>query len=147
MPLTDFFMSILNVFLIIVSFCSIFNFIVMLFSEITISTTICIILFIAMFIMEGAFSLTANSSKYINQTFVDENGNTEIVNQTLNPNYPGEEKVKFAMAIYLLIPQGQAMDIGNCDVDYLYVMPFYSLGLIFCFNALGVFIFSRKELK
>ena len=147
MPLDEFLMSIFNVILIIVSFCSIFNFIAMLCSEITISTTICIILFIAMFIMQGAFSVTANSSQYINQTFVDEYGNTEIVSQTLDPNYPGEEKVKFARAIYLLIPQGQAMEIGTGDVDYLYVMPFYSIGLIFCFNALGVFIFSRKELK
>lgn len=147
MPLSQFALVILNTILVIISFCSIFNFIAMICSEITISTTICIILFIAMFIAQGSFALTANSNKYINHTYTDENGNTHIISQEPNPNYPGDQKVKQAKIIYLSIPQGQAMEIGNNDLESLQQMPIYSISLIVIINILGVYIFSKKELK
>ena len=147
MPLSQFVMVFLNTILIIISFCSIYNFISMICSEITISTTICIILFIAMFIAAGSFSLTANADKYINHTYTDENGVSHIISQELDPNYPGDEKVKQARVIYLSIPQGQAMEIGDNDLDYLTQMPTYSITLIVIVNILGVYIFSKKELK
>lgn len=147
MPLSQFALVILNTILVIISFCSIFNFIAMICSEITISTTICIILFIAMFIAQGSFALTANSNKYINHTYTDENGNTHIISQEPDPNYPGDQKVKQAKIIYLSIPQGQAMEIGNNDLESLQQMPIYSISLIVIINILGVYIFSKKELK
>ena len=147
MTLTQFMMTMLNTILVIISFCSIYNFISMICSEITISTTICIILFIAMFIAQGSFSLTANSHKYINHTYTDENGNRYIVSQEPNPNSPGDEKVKQAKMIYLSIPQGQAMEISDNNLDYVKQMPIYSIVLIGIVNILGIYIFSKKELK
>lgn len=147
MTSTQFAMVLLNTILIIISFCSIYNFISMICSEITISTTICIILFIAMFIAQGAFSLTAHTNKYIENAFYDENGNKHIISQELNLNYPGDEKVKQARIMYLSIPQGQAMEIGNNNLDYLKQMPIYSITLIGIVNILGIYIFSKKELK
>ena len=144
---TEFMIVLLNTILIIISFCSIYNFISMICSEITISTTICIIVFIAMFIAQGAFSLTAHSSKYIENAFYDENGNKHIISQEPNPNYPGDEKVKQARMIYLLIPQGQAMEIGNNDLTYSSQMIISSIILIGVVNIVGVCIFSKKELK
>ena len=145
-PLNQFFMSILNVILIITAYCSIYNFITMICSEITISTTICILLFIAMFIVEASFGLIANTSKYITNSYW-ENGIENIINQEPNPNYPGEQKVKIARIIYLFIPQGQASEVGNCKTEYLYQMPIYSIILISIINIGGIFLFSRKELK
>ncbi len=147
MSFSQFALVLLNTVLVIISFCSIFNFIAMVCSEITISTTICIILFIAMFIAEGSFALTATSKKYIEHTFFDENGNKHIISQELNPNYPGDEKVKQARIIYLSIPQGQAMEIGGNDLKYMKQMPIYSTILIGIVNILGVYIFYKKELK
>ena len=147
MPLSQFALVILNTILVIISFCSIFNFIAMICSEITISTTICIILFIAMYVAQGSFGLIANSNKYINHTYTDENGNTHIISQEPDPNYPGDQKVKQAKIIYLSIPQGQAMEIGNNDLESLQQMPIYSISLIVIINILGVYIFSKKELK
>lgn len=147
MPLSDFFMSLLNVVLVIISFCSIFNFIAMICSEITVSTTICILLFIAMFIAQGSFALTANSNKYIEHTFIDENGNRYIISQEPDPNYPGDNVVKAARIIYLSIPQGQANELADADTEYLYQMPIYSITLICIINIVGVYIFSKKELK
>lgn len=146
-PLNQFFMCILNVILIITAYCSIYNFVTMICSEITISTTICILLFIAMFIVEASFGLIANTSKYITQSLIDENGNRHIINQEPNPNYPGEQKVKIARIIYLFIPQGQASEVGNCKTEYLYQMPIYSIILISIINIGGIFLFARKELK
>ena len=147
MTSTQFMMVLLNTILIIISFCSIYNFISMICSEITISTTICIIIFIAMFIAQGAFSLTAHTNKYIEETFYDANGNKHIVSQEINPNYPRDDKVKQARLIYLSIPQGQAMEISNNNLEYLKQMPIYSLTLIGIVNILGIYIFSKKELK
>ena len=147
MTLSQFIGILVNTIFIIISFCSIYNFVTMLCSEITISTTICIILFIAMFIAQGAFSLTAHSSKYIENAFYDENGNKHIISQEIDPNYPGDQKVKTAKIIYLSIPQGQAMEIKNNNLDSLQQMTIYSMILIVIINILGVYIFSKKELK
>lgn len=140
-------MIILNTILVIISFCSIYNFVTMICSEITISTIICIILFIAMFITQGAFSLTAYSSKYIENAFYDENGNKHIISQEPNPNYPGDAKVKQTKMFYLSIPQGQAMEIENNNLETLQQMPIYSITLIVSINLLGIYIFSKRELK
>ena len=147
MSLSQFTMTLLNTVLVIISFCSIFNFISMICSEITVSTTISIILFIAMFIVEGSLYLTANTDKYITHTFIDENGVSHIISQELDPNYPGDERVKQAKRIYLSIPQGQAMQIGSNDSEYLRQMPIYSIILICAINILGLYTFSKKELK
>ena len=147
MPLSQFAMVLLNTVLVIISFCSIFNFVSMICSEITVSTIICIILFITMYVVQGSFSLTANTDKYITNTFTDENGVSHIISQELDPNYPGDEKVKQARMIYLSIPQGQAMEIGNNDSEYLKQIPIYSITLICAINILGIYIFSKKELK
>ena len=114
----------------------------------TYSTAITLLLtFIAMFIAQGAFSLTAHSSKYIENAFYDENGNKHIISQEIDPNYPGDQKVKTAKIIYLSIPQGQAMEIKNNNLDSLQQMTIYSIILIVIINILGVYIFSKKELK
>ena len=100
-----------------------------------------------MYVVQGSVSLTANTDKYIKHTFTDENGVSYIVSQELDPNYPGDEKVKQARMIYLSIPQGQAMEIGSNDSEYLKQMPIYSIILICAINILGIYIFSKKELK
>ena len=146
MPLNEFIMSILNVFLIIIAYCSIFNFVTMLCSEITISTTVCIILFITMFILSSSLSLTANSPKYITHSYW-ENDVEYIISKEPNPNYPGEQKVKIAKIMYLFIPQGQASDIASGETKYFTEMPLYSITLISIINICGVYLFKKKELK
>lgn len=83
-----------------------------------------------MFIVATSLQYTANSSKYINHTYTDENGNTYIISQEPNPNYPGDEKVKMARMFYLFIPQGQADEIANSidnigrsNIEVLYIIP------------------------
>lgn len=143
---SQFLLSMVDTILIIISFCSIFNFVTMICSDITVSTAICMVLFIAMFIAQAALSLTAFSTKYSTNTTFDENG--EIITiQEPDPNYPGDEKVKQARILYLLIPQGQAMEVGSDDFEVLSQMPIYSIIVISIVNFLGIYIFCKKDLK
>lgn len=146
MSFSQFAIVLLNTALVIISFCSIYNFITMICSEITISISICIILFVAMFVAQAALGFTANSRKYIEHAFWD-NGNKYIISQEPDPNYPGDEKVKQARTLYLSIPQGQAMKIGGNDLTYSVQMSISSIILICVVNIAGVCIFSKKELK
>ena len=146
MSFSQFAIVLLNTALVIISFCSIYNFITMICSEITISISICIILFVAMFVAQAALGFTANSRKYIEHAFWD-NGNKYIISQEPDPNYPGDEKVKQARTLYLSIPQGQAMKIGGNDLTYSTQTAISSIILIGVVNIVGVCIFSKKELK
>lgn len=143
---SQFLLSMVDTILIIISFCSIFNFVAIICSDITVSTTICMVLFIAMFIAQAALSLTAFSTKYLTNTTFDENGDI-ITTQEPDPNYPGDEKVKQARILYLLIPQGQAMKVGSKDIELLSQMPIYSIIVTSIVNFLGIYIFYKKELK
>lgn len=146
MPTSQFAMSMLNTFLIITSFCSIYHFITMICPDITVSVTINILIFIAMFIASSSLEYIANSPKYITHTFTD-NEVSYIISQEPNPNYPGDQKVKQAKILYLSIPQGQAMAIFNNEAELLSQMPIYSVILIIVVNICGIYLFSKKELK
>ena len=146
MSFSQFAIVLLNTALVIISFCSIYNFITMICSEITISISICIILFVAMFVAQAALGFTANSRKYIEHAFWD-NGNKYIISQEPDPNYPGDEKVKQARMLYLFVPQGQAMEIESGNLEYWVQMSISSIILICVVNIAGVCIFSKKELK
>ena len=146
MPLTEFAMSILNAFLIIIAYCSIFTFITMLCSEITVSITACTLIFISIVVAQMTTGYTANLTPYITNTYY-EDGQEYIVSQEPSPNYPGEKIVKRAKMVYLSLPQGQAHKIASGDTRYLYEMPMYSIILIGATNIIGVYLFNRKELK
>ena len=143
----QFVMSILDAILVIVLYCSIFNLVTMLSSEITISTTICIVLFIAFFIISLSIGYTENQPKYNRSGYTDEYGNFHLTNQELNPNYPGDDKIKIAKTIYYIIPQGQAIEIASANSEDINIFPLYSITLILIFNLIGSYFFKKKDLK
>lgn len=166
MPISQLSIIILNAVLIIITYCSIFNLISMICSEITISVVMSVVIFVIMFVAEMIIGETANQPKYITSSNWD-NGVRTIVSQELNPNYPGDDIVNFAKTIYLLLPQGQANLIKNSkltdsneireqlytkeeieeNIKELYQMPIYSLIVISVINMGGLYLFSKKELK
>ena len=147
MPLSQFGIELASSFLVIISFCSIFNFITMLCSDIAISTTICTLLFIAMFIASSALGYTLSTATPITHSSYDEQGNRIIVSQEPNPNYPGDNIIKVVKTVYLLLPQSGAEEISNNNIDYVSEMPIYSVCFIAFTNICGIYLFSRKELK
>ena len=148
MPLSQFVISIINTVLIIIAFCSIYNVITMVCSDITISTTICILLFVALFIIDGAIGYSIlDIEPTIKQYVYDEQGNRSVVSEEPNPNYPGDAKYNLMKAVYLLNPESQATKVQGRDVEYTSEMPIYSIALILVMNIGGIYIFSRKQLK
>lgn len=146
LTISEFLMFILNILLVMITYCSIYNLIAMICTEITVATVINIIVYIIMCVLEASIAYTANCSKYTTNSYW-EDGKQYIISQEINPNYPGDEKVEFAKTIYLTIPQGQASKIANMDIEAIYKMPIYSIILISIINIGGMYLFSKKELK
>lgn len=148
MPISNFIMNIINTMLTIISFCTIYNFITIICSDITISTTLCICIFIAMFILASSTSyVLADIEPVIKKYEINSEGEKILVSEEENPNYPGTVKYNIMKAIYLLNPESQATEIQNNNQEYAYQMPIYSLGLILVINLVGIWIFKEKQLK
>ncbi len=145
--ISQFVLIILNTILVIITYVSIFNFISMLCSEITVSTIVSIILFLTMFIICSSLNSIINTPKYITTTFYDEDGIAHVIESEPNPNYPSKSKLQTAETIYYLMPTGQALEIADGKAENLIKLPIYSTILIFLFNILGLYLFNKKELK
>lgn len=156
MPISQFIKILLNIVMIIVTYSSIFNCITLLCHDITMSTVIGIILILVMFVVDGALSQTANAEQYRYQITSDEKGviTKEIIG--LNPNYPGETKKRIAQSITYIMPTGQANQISlnvsnqirlnEQAVDTTNLL-WYSIGTTIIINVMGIYCFSKKELK
>ena len=158
-------MSILDTILIIIVYCSIFNFVSMIFSEATVSTIINVIILIIFFVLAFYFGSTANEPKYYGSIITDKYGKVTVTDKYPNPNYPGDEKVRFAKNVELSTPVGQAFSIFtleddtsmsaldddnailNTKEDILCAILIYSVTEICIINILGISIFSKRELK
>ena len=144
----------LDIIMIIIVYSSIFNFIALICSNITISTVSSLLLILIMFVIDMLLSPTANSTEYIQKNIVmDEQGNItyEIVK---NEDYPGKIIQTTCKTIINFNPVSQAIEIsGNKinmneeDFNNMKVYPLYSLGLIIIITAIGIYLFNIKELK
>ena len=144
----------LDIIMIIIVYSSIFNFIALICSNITISTVSSLLLILIMFVIDMLLSPTANSTEYIQKNIVmDEQGNVtyEVVK---NEDYPGKLVQTICKTISNFNPVSQAIEIsGNKiemneeDFNNLKRYPLYSLGLIIIITAIGIYLFNIKELK
>ena len=144
----------LDIIMIIIVYSSIFNFIALICSNITISTVTSLLLILIMFVTDMLLSPTANSTEYIQKNIVmDEQGNVtyEVVK---NEDYPGKLVQTICKTISNFNPVSQAIEIsGNKiemneeDFNNLKRYPLYSLGLIIIITAIGIYLFNIKELK
>lgn len=158
-------MSILDTILVIIVYCSIFNFVSMIFSEATWSTIINVIILIIFFVLSFYFGSIAREPKYYGSIQEVDGRVTAVINRYPNPNYPGDEKVKIAKNIVLSTPVCQnfailriaddtsmsALDddnaIFNTKEEILCAILIYSVTEICIINILGIYIFSKRELK
>lgn len=154
MTFSQFAFILLDMIMIIIVYSSIFNFIALICSNITISTVTSLLLILIMFVTDMFLSPTANSTEYIQKNKVmDEQGNItyEIVK---NEDYPGKIIQTTCKTIINFNPVSQAIEIsGNKinmneeDFNNMKVYPLYSLGLIIIITAIGIYLFNIKELK
>ena len=154
MTFSQFAFILLDMIMIIIVYSSIFNFIALICSNITISTVTSLLLILIMFVTDMFLSPTANSTEYIQKNKVmDEQGNVtyEVVK---NEDYPGKLVQTICKTISNFNPVSQAIEIsGNKinmneeDFNNMKVYPLYSLGLIIIITAIGIYLFNIKELK
>ena len=147
--------------LIIVAYCTIYNFITMLCKDASVSLVSCVIIFIIMFVAMMFVSTKLMEKPYIEITQYNEKGEIEFSDKEINPNYPGETTIKMYKVINYLLPTGQAAMLQNACAEtiepdeyeinqvkqYLSEMPFYGIFEIVLLNILGILIFKRQELK
>ena len=159
-PIDKFLFILLDMILIVVAYSSIFNFITLMCSDITIATVICIIAFIGMFVVsEFVVSPIANDKKYYSNYVTNENGEVIETQKRLNPNYVGDFAKQVYKNILYIIPSGQASQIQSTMSNLSYendrymtdtdikLAGLYSLGLIIVINGIGIYFFKRKDLK
>ena len=159
-PIDRFLFILLDMIFIVIAYSSIFNFITLMCSDITIATVICIIAFIGMFVVsEFVVSPIANDKKYYSNYVTNENGEVIETQKRLNPNYVGDFAKQVYKNILYIIPSGQAFQIQSTisnlsfendrymtdkDIKLAWI---YSLGLIIVINGIGMYFFNRKDLK
>ena len=152
----------LEIIMVIIVFCSIFTAITLICSDMTLSTTICMLLFIMMFIVAGGLSTVITTKETIDTTYHDEDGTLYILESRPNPNYPNKMTRNICNFFYHVLPTGQMMEISgqindlsgktvdtnqNSKTSSVTTVMTYALGVILVVNGIGVFIFYKKELK
>lgn len=148
MSLFQFMIIMLNILMILIAYCSIFNAITLICSDITVATVINIILFLAMFTVCNAVFSIVNIPEYITDTFYDEYGNAHILEKEVNPNYPSEFRRNVCQTILNILPIGQSMQLSDYKENAnTKVLMLYSFIVIVLSNAIGIYLFNKKELK
>lgn len=148
MNIFDFLYIILDMILLIMVFSSIFNFISMICSNVTLSTVGSLLLILIMYVFCMSISGIAYSTKELKIQDFDENGNL-VTKYLEDENYPGDFKKNLCKTIINILPTGQAMELSevNIDINEIKIYPLYSLGVILIINILGIYMFNKKELK
>lgn len=154
MSYSQFLLILLDMIMIIIVYSSIFNFIALICSNITISTVTSLLLILIMFVIDMFLSPTANSTEYEKKNqIMDEQGNVtyEVVK---NEDYPGKLIQTTCKTIINFNPVSQAIEISGNKIDIneedlkdIKVFSLYSLGVIIVITGIGIYLFNRKELK
>jgi len=133
------------IFMVIISYSSIFTFISMLISNKTITAVISIMLAFALMMVALTALRILDTQEYI-QTGSMVNGEMKF-EEVLNPKYPSEEKKIVCQVLLDINPAGQSFQIAGRMAPNLNILPLYSLVIALLFTTTGMIIFNKKELK
>ena len=138
----------LETILVISAYSSFFTLISFAFSNVTFSTTACMLLLLGMYIISANLAYPINMPKNITESYYDDQGIEHVVKAMPNPNYPSKQKMFIYKNIYYSIPTGQASEIsGKLNKVDTFNLVKYSLGFICTTNIIGIYIFKKKDLK
>jgi len=133
------------IFMIIVSFSSIFTFLAMVISNKTVTAIVSIMLTFGMIMVALTCLNILNAPKFVRTgSFV--NGEMKF-EEVENPKYPSKEKKKVCQTLLDINPAGQGFQIAGRSAPNLKVLPLYSLGIMVIFTGAGMLLFKKKELK
>lgn len=133
------------IFVIILSYSSIFTFIAMIISNKTITAIVSIMLVFGMMMTALlCFNILSAKEYVMAESLIDGEIKYEEVP---NPKYPGESKKKLCQKIIDIVPAGQAFQLAGRITQNLKALPIYSLGIFIVFTGAGIVLFEKKELK
>lgn len=148
LSLSQYLIIFLEIIVIIIAYSSFFTLISFACSNVTFSTTACMLLLLGMYVVSSNLAYPINMPKNIKESYYDEQGVEHVIRTIPNPNYPSEEKMFIYKNIYYSIPTGQGYEISeklnNADTFNLLA---YSGSFICIVNIVGVYVFNKKELK
>ncbi len=133
------------IFVMILTYSSIFTFLAMIISNKTITSITSIMLAFGLIMAALVCFRIIDTQEYIQAgSLVDGEMKFEEVK---NPKYPSEEKKKICQTLLDINPAGQGFQLAGRSVPNLKVLPLYSLGILVIFTGSGLVLFKKKELK
>ncbi len=133
------------IFMMVLSYSSIFTFIAMIISNKTITAIVSIMLAFGMVMFSLTCLKVLQAPKYINSATII-NGVYDL-EEILNPKYPSDTKKKVYQTLLDINPAGQGFQLAGRSALNLKVLPLYSLGIILVSTGAGLVLFKKKELK
>ena len=134
--LSEIIITIINIILNIVCFCSMFLLITMVFSDPTINVILCVMLFFMSFLFISNLSLTVNATPYklVSNGFTENGEITDVVTEPNNLYIENKTERNIVKSLYFLLPTGQAGEINYSSYypkeikqrrEYLNTLPLY----------------------
>lgn len=130
----------------VVAYTSIYNLAAMLCSNKAYTAIINVVLSFGLLFASIYLQQMLSAKEMIDQGVLGENGG--IVFETIeNPSYLTGTAREIHQFFFELLPSGQGMQVVCMEVMHPYRMLLYSTILIILCNAIGVWIFKKKDLK
>ena len=133
------------IFILMLSYCSLFTFFAMIISNKTITAIVSIMVAFGL-LMTALTCLNVLEAPKSVQTLTMVEGEPQF-EEIPNPKYPSEMKRKICQTLLDVTPSGQALQVAGRMTPDLKILPLYSLGVVIVFTATGLFLFKKKELK
>lgn len=136
----------LTVFLLAISFTSIFTLISMLNHNKAMTAVLCILLAFGLLLLGTTLYRMLDAPETLPSYYVGENGETSM-EEVPNPKFLTGTKREVIQAFYDIVPGGQAIQCAANEAVNLYRLPLYSVILIVVTTTVGLLFFRKKELK
>lgn len=148
LSMSEYLIILLEIVLVISAYSSFFTLISFACSNVTFSTTACMLLLLGMYIISSNLAYPVNMPKNIKESYYDEQGVEHVTRIVPNTNYPSKQKMLIYKNIYYSIPTGQACEISEkLDKVDTFNLVIYSVSFICTVNIIGIYLFNKKELK
>ncbi len=143
---TELFIKLINVFLLIISYSSIFTFITMNITSEYLSSIINILLSFIFIILSLMYSSKLSETKYNTKALITDNTtNTFTYIKELNPSYPSKKERKLYKFLLNINPSGISYQLNNKPYTDINILIIYSSVFILLSNFYGIIIFKKKE--
>ena len=150
MSLAKYAFIMLKIVIVIISYCSIYNFITLLSTDMSISLIINITIFVIMWLSSYSLYMVIIAQPYYTTETWDEQGVKQVEIGEVNPNYPSKTKRNIAKIVYYTLPIGLTNETEKETKEYensIVIPLYYPIMAVIVINLVGIELFKKKELK